>query len=158
MKRFFFRGLAALLPIVLTFWVFYFVFEFLYSYIGVPIGQGVHYVLENTTPPKEELPWKFAVLGFCTAFLATLVLGFFVATFFGRKLQQLLEWMLRKMPIIRVIYPYAKQFTDFLFSTEEQKKMEFKSPVAVPFPTQGMYSVGFVTSQGLKHLNEVTGK
>ena len=41
MKRFFFRGLAALLPLVLTVLVFYLVFDFLYGTIGLPIGNAI---------------------------------------------------------------------------------------------------------------------
>jgi uncharacterized membrane protein len=36
--------------------------------------------------------------------------------------------------------------------------MEFKLPVAIPFPTQGMYSIAFVTGDGMRALDETLKK
>lgn len=167
MKRFFLRGLAALLPLVLTLWVFHFVLSLLYSSIGVPLGHAVQWLVVKVglfTPPptvpgqEYSPPWFFPASGFVIGLAATIILGFFVATFLGGWILKWLEWILQRLPVIRVIYPYAKQLSDFLFPGEGQKAMNFKTPVAIPFPTHGMYSVGFITSEGLKHLDDVTQK
>lgn len=162
MKRFFLRGLGALLPLVLTLWIFLFIFSFLYSNIGVPIGEGIRWGMGKLSPLLLEAIGEqskfFPLAGFVVGFLLTFVCGFLVATFFGKGLLKLLEGTLKRLPVVRIIYPYAKQFTDFLFSGEEQKKMEFKNAVAVPFPAPGMYSIGFITSEGLRTINEAGGK
>lgn len=36
--------------------------------------------------------------------------------------------------------------------------MDFKHAVAVPFPTHGMYSIAFVTGEGLRALNDTLRK
>ena len=41
MKRFFAKGLFAVLPIVLTAAVLYLVIGFLYNNVGVPIGEAI---------------------------------------------------------------------------------------------------------------------
>lgn len=165
MKRFFLKGLFAILPIVLTAAVIYLVIGFLYSNVGVPIGEAlkwgvIRFAHENPQAPSEQWAWLFRwgapVVGFSVAILLTLIAGFFLATFFGRKLYRWYESVLKKVPLIGTIYPYARQFTDFFFGDE--KKQDFKTAVAIPFPLKGAYSIGFVTSQGMKALNEATGK
>ena len=177
MKRFFLKGLFALLPIALTVVVFAFVIDFLYGSIAVPIGDAMKVAMVNLAgwedPTLERLPdaaplppeawdhewffsWGAPLIGFAVAIILTLVFGFLVATFLGNKLFQFFEWLLKKVPIVGTVYPYAKQFIEFFFSSE--KKMEFKLAVAVPFPTKGLWSIGFVTGDGMKSLNEATGK
>lgn len=155
------KGLFALLPIVLTVLVLYFLVDILYAYVGRPIGRGFILAMENWAGWNQVdhpvfYTYLAPVLGFAVAIVITLVFGFLVATFLGKKLFQLFEWMLKKIPVVGKIYPYAKQFIDFFFS--EKRKIDFKHAVAVPFPTPGIYSIGFVTGDGMKTLNDVTGK
>jgi uncharacterized membrane protein len=165
MKRFFAKGLFAVLPIVLTAAVLYVGVGFLYNNVGVPIGEAlkwgvVRFAGEDPQAPSVHWAWLFRwgapVLGFCVAIVITLISGFLVATFFGRKLYQWFEGILKRMPLIGTIYPYARQFTDFFFGDE--KKQDFKTAVAVPFPHRDSYSIGFVTSEGMRALNEATQK
>ena len=165
MKRFFLKGLFAILPIVLTAAVLYLVIGFLYNNVGVPIGEALKWGVarfggEDPRSPSPHWSWLFQwgapVVGFCFAILLTLIAGFFLATFFGRKLYRWYESVLKRVPLIGAIYPYARQFTDFFFSDE--KKQDFKTAVSFPFPARGTYSIGFVTSQGMKALNDATGK
>jgi uncharacterized membrane protein len=165
MKRFFLKGLFAILPIVLTAAVLYLFIGFLYNNVGVPIGEAlkwgvVRLAAEDPQAPSPHWNWLFRwgapVVGFCVAILLTLIAGFFLATFFGRKLYLWYESILKRVPLIGAIYPYARQFTDFFFGDE--KKQDFSTAVAIPFPARGSYSIGFVTSQGMKALNAATGK
>src|SRR6185295_5744518 len=139
MRRFFAKGLFAVLPIVVTAAVLYLVIAFLYNNVGVPIGEVLKWAFvewglirmivgpEGKTVPDEHwnwfLTWGAPVIGFCVAILLTLIAGFFVAIFFG-----------------------------------DEKKQDFKTAVAVPFPAKGTYSIGFVTSEGMKALNDATKK
>jgi uncharacterized membrane protein len=171
MKKFFARGLMALLPLVLTAVVIYFAVGFLFNNIGVPIGEGLKWTAENwagihppsTLPdgrfdPTYEWTWFFRwgapFLGFAVAILLTLGVGFLAATFVGNRVYQFFERILSKVPVIKFIYPYARQFTDFFFSPDEKRKGDFKHAVAVPFPTHGIYSIGFVTGGGIPALDE----
>ncbi len=171
MKKFFARGLMALLPLVLTAVVLYLVVGFLYGNVGVPIGEGLKWIAQKwfgvapppvlpdgTLDPKSEwtpfFSWGAPLVGFCVAILLTLVMGFFVATFLGNKLYRYFERLLSRLPVVKVIYPYARQLTDFFFAADEKKRMHFKHTVAVPFPTHGIYSIGFVTGEGMKAIDE----
>lgn len=164
MKRFFVRGLFALLPLALTAFVLWFVVGFLYGNIGVPLGDAAKWGMEKFagwSPASPEHGWFFRwgapFLGFAVGIVLTLVAGFFLATYFGKKLWQFFERGIKRLPVVGTIYPYARQFTEFFLSGDD-KKMEFKLPVAVPFPTQGMYSIAFITADGMKALNDAVGK
>jgi uncharacterized membrane protein len=162
MRKFFAKGLIALLPLVLTAVVLYFAVGFLYNNIGTPIGQAlkwgaIRFLGWTTLSPEHAwfFEWGAPFLGFAVGIVLTLIVGFFVATFLGKTLYRYFERLITKLPIVRTVYPYAKQFTDFFFSRDE-KKQDFKSVVACPFPSPGMYSIGFVTSEGMRSLNEAT--
>lgn len=163
MKRFFVRGFFALLPLALTGVVVAFVLGFLWTNVGIPIGNAAQWGMSRVagwTPAEPEHAWFFEwgapIFGFACALVLTLILGFLLATFVGRSIYGLFERLLKKIPLVGTIYPYARQFTEFFFS--EEKKMDFKHAVAVPFPTQGMYSIAFVTGEGLRALNDTLRK
>ncbi len=163
MKKMFAKGLAALLPTLMTVFVLLWIYNLLVEYIAEPMGSIVkwgvgiindlgirHWTLGKIIEWADELG---LVLGFGFIF----VIGTLVATFFGKKIVLFTEKkILAKLPLIKVIYPYAKQFTEFFFKGED--KLEFKAVVAVPFPTDGTYSIGFPVSHGFRHLNEATDK
>ena len=56
------------------------------------------------------------------------------------------------VPIIRKVYPYIKQLVDFLFSENDTPK--FSGVVAVEYPRKGIWSVGFMTGESLKSIEE----
>jgi uncharacterized membrane protein len=52
---------------------------------------------------------------------------------------------------VRNVYSASKQISDFLFS---QREFEFTRIVAVEFPRKGIWSVGFVTGEGLPQVRD----
>ncbi len=63
-KRFFGRGLAILLPSVLTLWILFQLFMFLMNNVGDPINRGVRYAVIQITPrvlDDDEFPKWFQV-------------------------------------------------------------------------------------------------
>ena len=168
MRKVFAKGFAALLPMFLTIFVLYFIGRTLYDAVGVPVGKTVEWAVEVLSGMSEaELReagglwrWFFdmgsPIVGAILGCVLIFMIGSIVATFFGKKIYGFFEKSLSKLPVIKVVYPYAKQFTEFFFHGE--RKVEFKAVVAVPFPTEGLYSIGFPTSEGLRHLNDVTKK
>src|SRR5437762_9260075 len=125
MKKFFFRGFAAILPLALTGTVLYLVLGFLYNNVGVPIGEALKWGMVKGLHWHADsfehgwfFRWGAPFIGFAVGIVLTLVVGFFVATFLGKKLFQWFEVLLKKLPVVRTVYPYAKQFSDFFFSSE----------------------------------------
>ncbi|MFN0060029.1 MAG: DUF502 domain-containing protein [Planctomycetota bacterium] len=94
-------------------------------------------------------------LGFLCALVLVLSVGFVIKGYLGRQLLRALEATLLRVPIIRVIYPYAKQLTDFFF--EDKKKIAYDRAVAVEYPRAGIYSLGFITNDGLREVSAAAG-
>jgi len=84
-----------------------------------------------------------------------LLCGWWFSGFLGRRVVALFERLLERVPLIGAVYPYVKQITEFFFG--EEKKVEFERVVAVPYPRDGVYSLGFLTGNCIKSLNEARG-
>jgi uncharacterized membrane protein len=194
-KTYFFRGLAALLPTILTVWIFVQLYFFIQHNISSHINRGVvriwvytmpHYphvsqddlsayikdnysaaaddqqiLAEKMSDPdvkkaarieKAENFWVHGsgqITGFVIAFLVVIFVGAFLASVIGRAIWRMFEHTLMKAPLLRAIYPYIKQVTDFFLAS---KKISFNKVVAVEFPRKGVWSVGMVTGSGLRKL------
>ncbi len=98
----------------------------------------------------EIPPW----IGPALSVLIVLTLGYFAGGFVGRGLISSLDRTLTTIPFVKSVYPYTKQFVDFFLS---EKKVEFDSVVAVQYPSEGIWSIGFVTSNGMRSLDEAVG-
>ena len=164
-KRFFFRGLAAVLPTLLTLMVIVYVFSFVNTYIGQYINTGVLAIIKQfwadtdpstgtgVSPQSIETIWNnyFWWVGFVLAIIAIYIFGRFVASFLGRFVWRFLERALLSTPVIGAIYPHIKQVTDFVFT---ERKFEFSRVVSVEYPRKGIWSIGLVTGAGMRTLQE----
>jgi uncharacterized membrane protein len=92
-----------------------------------------------------------SILGFFIAVVGVCVLGALLASYVGRSLWRRAENFILSTPLLRRVYPYVKQVTDFLLTDERQKKL-FSRVVAVEYPRKGIWSVGFVTGSGLEKV------
>lgn len=93
-----------------------------------------------------------AVLGLTLVVL----LGFLARNFIGRKFVALLEWFVTRVPVVKSIYPHAKQLVEFFFS--DNKSIEFDTVAVIEYPRHGLWSIAFVTGTGLKSVQEAVGK
>jgi uncharacterized membrane protein len=101
---------------------------------------------------KAESFWvrgRGQITGFVVAFLVVIFVGAFLASVIGRAIWRMFEHAMMKAPLLRVIYPYIKQVTDFFLAS---KKISFNKVVAVEFPRKGIWSVGMVTGSGIRKL------
>lgn len=167
-KRFFLRGLAAVLPTVLTLGLIIWVFSKLQQYFGQYINKGAAYVTTQIyvrtmglTNPDEisRLGTKIVTIwdqwlfwfGFVLAVLGVYIFGRFLASFFGRIVWRLIEKTLIQLPIVKQIYPSIKQVTDFLLA---ERKLKVSKVVAVEYPRKGIWSLGLVTNRSMRTLDE----
>lgn len=127
-KKYVFRGLIALIPVVLTFVII----QFLY----VAIDQRVMNLVED---------W----LGFSVPGLGILILagvlyiaGLITSNVIGNRIIRIIETITEKIPIIGTIYNIGKQLST-TFSLPE--KQVFKRAVLVEFLREDVWTIGFVT-------------
>jgi len=92
-----------------------------------------------------------SIVGFLIAVIGVCVLGAILASYVGRSLWRTIEKFIMNTPILRNVFPYVKQVTDFVLTNEEQRKL-FSRVVAVEYPRKGIWSVGFVTGSGLEKV------
>jgi len=159
-KSYFLRGLAVLLPTILTIGIFVWGYTFINEHISSHIADGIEAVVRHAAgddflDKRLDYRWMklvFSIAGFLVALFAVVVIGALLASVVGRALWKLIENFIMNTPVLKRVYPYIKQITDFFFTTEQQKKL-FSRVVAVEYPRKGIWSMGFVTGTGLDKVN-----
>ena len=169
-RRFFVRGLAALLPTLITLWLLVKVWEFLWEALGRHLIYAIRlawYELGGwwIIPKETPLHIRFVInsdsfgvqlIGVALAVLLVYVVGVFVGHFIGRQFWRLGEMAFMRVPIVRAIYPAVKQVTD-LFLSDRAGAFEGSRVVAVQHRAQDVWTIGLVTGPGLPALSESTG-
>jgi uncharacterized membrane protein len=155
-KTYFFRGMAALLPTILTIWIFVQCYIFIQDKISIYINKALVQVLVwvNKGWSKEFLDafWVYGpgkITGFIITIIGVVIVGAFLASVVGRTLWHFFERIFFKIPLIKQVYPYVKQVTDFFLI---RKELSFNRVVAVEYPRKGLWSIGLVTGEGLQVL------
>jgi len=158
LRIYFLRGLAVLLPTVLTIWIFVEGYRFIQKKLGSHLKDGLDWLIPTITSNKfvynlDDYWWSVALsaASFLIVVLIICIVGALLASVVGRSLWKMVENFIMNTPFLRRVYPYIKQITDFLLTQEEQKKM-FSRVVAVEYPRKGIWSVGFVTGSGIEKV------
>lgn len=165
-KRYFLRGLAALLPTIVTIWMFVWGYRFIQKNIGIHINKAIVYLLmlfQGDQPyyTKEQLlevcvDGYGSIAGFVIALIVVCAIGLFLASVLGKALWRMVENFIIRTPFLRGVYPYVKQVTDFVLTGGN--KLSFSRVVAVEYPRKGIWSIGLVTGSGLKKVKERSRK
>ncbi len=170
-RRFFVRGLAAVMPTLITLWLLVWVWNFLWTNVGSHIILGIRWFwmtlsdhgLVSYKPPmyfhivlNDEL-FSTRILGVVLAVLLIYIVGVFVGNLIGRTAWRVAEHGVMKIPLIRAIYPAVKQITDFVLS-ERTDQFQHSTVVAVEPHEKGIWSIGLVTGSGVPQLSAATGQ
>lgn len=195
-RKFFVRGLAILLPSVLTIWLLLAAYQFVQSRIADPINQGVRTLIIDTTPWPEVSPedikdfkqslkpgdqqnsqgwlrtetrrqklydwWQsyhyvLDLIGLILAVVLIYSVGLILGSIIGRRLYHRGEELINRLPLVRRVYPSMKQVTDFFFG-DRDATMQFNRVVAVEYPRKGLWSVGLVTGDTMRDIQQRAGK
>ena len=98
------------------------------------------------------------VIGLLVAVALIYAIGLLFGGLLGIHLYKRGEQMLKRVPIFKAIYPHVKQVTDFLVGGgDDDHKMRFTRVIAVQYPRPGIWSLGLVTGQPLRSLQEAAG-
>ncbi len=93
---------------------------------------------------------QYVLPAFIAMFIVILYLvGKIFAVGVGRLMWNGIESMINRVPIIRNVYSSVKQVSDFAFNEQEIKVTRV---VAVEYPRQGVWSMGFVTGEGMMSI------
>ncbi len=143
LRRYFLTGLVVLAPVGVTIGVLVWAFRVLDGILGGPL--------------QEWIPGDFPIpgLGFAILLLSILGIGWIVQQAAGR---QLLHWWnqaLSRFPLTGRLYNAASQIVQTIVG---ERQRVFQRPVAVPYPTEGMWVVAFVTNQRSQLFSEILGE
>lgn len=160
-KSYFLRGLAVLLPSIVTIWILAWGYNFIQSNISIHINRGlvrlIMFVQGEGGVSRDKLTEILvegtagSIMGFLIALAVVSIVGVLLASVVGKALWRMIEKFIMNTPLLRRVYPYVKQITDFVITQEEQEKL-FSRVVAVEYPRKGIWSIGLVTGSGLKKL------
>jgi uncharacterized membrane protein len=133
-RTYFLTGLVVAGPVAVTLWLIWWFVTW--------VDGLVRPFIPKMYRPETYLPIQVPGLGLIIAFVALTLLGFLTANLIGRKLVDLGEGLLSRMPIVRPIYRTAKQIFQTLFS---KSGSTFRKVGLVEFPSPGMWSLVFLT-------------
>ncbi|MDC0919921.1 DUF502 domain-containing protein [Candidatus Thioglobus sp.] len=120
----------------------------------IPLGLSVVVIkffleLVNDIVPPEYLPEALFHLdsvipgsGIVWVVLIIIITGALVSNFIGRKLVEIWEKILNKIPGFRGIYKALKQLSDTVLSPSGNS---FKKALLVEYPRKGMWTIAFQT-------------
>jgi len=145
LKRHFITGLIVIIPLFLTVYLFVFIIQFFDGILG---GFLNNYL-------KEEFGFYIPGLGLVLSLVIILLTGVIVSRLIGRKIFAVFESWYAGLPLVKNIYPAFKQLVTFLLS---QKETGFKRVVLVEYPSKGIWSLGFITNEEIKKINEAASK
>lgn len=147
----FLAGLALALPLIITFWILYSIYDLLHGWSKPALAQIVSVVNElsddtllDINDPKLESLTNF--VGFLCSLLAILGLGFMATNVIGVHVVTAVDKLLLRVPLVAVIYRPLKQVID-AFRSLGSTKQNFKRVVFVDYPVTGMRMIGFATGQ-----------
>ena len=126
-----FAGLATLLPLYFTFIVVKFLFI----------------SLEETSGPLlKKLAFNIPGLGIILTIILIYILGLLVTNFLGKKIFKLGEKVVKKVPVVNIIYSTLKQITD---TFTKGSKETFKGAIYIQYPRRGLWTMAFISGESI---------
>jgi uncharacterized membrane protein len=108
------------------------------------------YVELSYLQPQYAVPCFLAIF-----ILLVYLLGKFMAAGIGSFIIYRLDLVIQRLPLVRSVYKAAKQVSDFFFS---DRQIQFTRVVAIEYPRPGMWSLAFVTSDGLSDIRSAANE
>ena len=134
LRHYFLTGIATLLPLSVTVFVFWLII--------VRLGNLFH-PLFQVHPWLERLPgWGATLAGFVLFILLILLTGWVASGIIGRLALGWLDRLLKQVPFVKTIYSSARQLTDAVFVD----RSSLRKTVLAEYPRQGLLAIGFLTS------------
>ncbi len=143
LRRWLITGILTVIPLWITWWVFTFILNQL-SRFGTPWVRAAGRAVEPLSPALSAWllhPWfQFACAVLLT--LAVLILlGWLTTRVLGRKLLEIVDNLIRRIPLAERIYGGTRK----LISALQQQPEHVERVVMIPFPSEQMKVIGFVT-------------
>ena len=141
-RNYFIAGIVVLIPIGIT--VYFTIFL-------VSISSKI---LPKEINPNHYLPYNIPGVEIVTAVILITLIGWLSLSFIGKKLLNIFNNILKKIPILRTIYSAIGQMTETFARTDKEKK----NVVLVEYPRKGSWAVGFATKENAGEITKKVNK
>ena len=132
LKRFFITGLLIWVPLGITYWVI------------STIVKTLDGIIPPHISPQALFGLEIPGFGLLAVVLVVLITGALGANLLGRRLVDLWEVLLARIPLVRSIYSSVKQVSDTILAPNGQA---FRQAVLVQYPRQGLWTIAFITGK-----------
>ena len=152
-------GVLVVLPVYITIMLIKFVFGVMrdsshWVVLALLETEWVQeHVWKTKLPPDKPLDeflaeypgldWGIAIFSVLLTILILYAIGVFTANIFGRRLVEIFERFVARVPMVKTVYRASKQILTTLTGEQTQN---FQRVALVPFPQEKMRCVGFVTA------------
>ena len=140
LRNYFITGIVVLVPIGITLYLTKF-------FISVSSN-----LIPKEINPNSYLPFSIPGLEILLSIIFITIIGWLSLSFIGKKILQLVNETLKRIPILRTIYSAIGQMTESL----APKKGNKKSVVIVEYPRKGSWAVGFATKDNKGEISKKT--
>lgn len=139
LRNYFLTGLVVILPSVVTFYTLLVLFGFFDSFLRPFELRTLGYVIPG--------------LSLLVTFITIVLVGMLATAAFGKRMFDMLEDTILRIPLVRGIYSVTKQASETFLAP---KSTEFKGVVLVEFPRKGVYTLGFNTGITVGEIQDKT--
>ena len=141
-RNYFIAGVVVLIPIGIT------------VYLTIFLVSVSSKILPKEINPNHYLPYDIPGVEILTAVVFITLIGWLSLSFLGKKLLNLFNNILKKIPILRTIYSAIGQMTETFARTDKEKK----NVVLVEYPRKGSWAVGFATKENTGEITKKVNK
>ena len=134
----FIAGVVVLIPIGITIYLTLFI---------INISSRI---LPKELNPNHYLPYDIPGVEIFISFILITFIGWLSLSFLGKKLLEIFNGILKKIPILRTIYSAITQMTETFTKSKDNKK----NVVLVEYPRKGSWAVGFATRDNVGQIND----
>ena len=142
LRNYFITGIVVLVPIGITLYLT----KFFISISSKLIPKEIN--------PNSYMPFAIPGLEIILAVIFISLIGYLSLSFIGKKILQLFNDLLKRIPILRTIYSAIGQMTETLAPNKQSKK----SVVLIEYPRKGSWAVGFATKDNKGEISKKTNK
>ncbi len=142
LRNYFITGIVVLVPIGITLYLT----KFFISVSSKLVPDEIN--------PNNYLPVLIPGLEIVLAIIFITLIGYLSLSFIGKKILQLFNDLLKKIPILRTIYSAIGQMAETLAPKRKSKK----SVVLVEYPRKGSWAVGFATKDNRGEISKKTNQ
>ena len=142
LRNYFITGIVVLVPIGITLYLTRFFIRISSKLIPAEIN------------PNNYLPILIPGLEIVLAVIFITLIGYLSLSFIGKKILQLFNDLLKKIPILRTIYSAIGQMAETLAPNRKTKK----SVVLIEYPRKGSWAVGFATKDNKGEISKKTNQ